>query len=452
LAALTVLKKICDHTHLLTDNAVSQILDQSKLSSSSQKAEDEVSSNATEEKELSCKIDFILELLPELQSQGHRTLLFSQSRQMLDKLEKAVRGLGLDFCRIDGSISSIDKRQQEVDRFKSDSSIPVFLLTTGVGGLGLTLTEADRVIVVDPAWNPSVDNQSVDRAYRIGQTRNVVIYRLITCGTVEEKIYRKQVFKKGLSIVSNGDEEAFRYFTKQDLRELFEASYEGFGRSKTQAELEKMHGKERVSDENLDNHLQFLNKLESFYGISDHDLLFTKAPDQATFHAPYQRGGKGTKFGSKGNSVPQSPLAKKMQSRSQWEGAGLLSHLTIDDGSYRNRKEGEGPSTSTIARIDTVDINHLTSEREQKTDSMKEIQSLRESIARTESILSNETLISRLPDRGEQLRKKKRDSVEKLNSLLEKTYTSPKSSYSMYKEAYKSYKACHQSQSQSHEK
>ena len=61
-----------------------------------------------------------------------------------------------------------------------------------VGGLGLTLTAADRVIVVDPAWNPSVDSQSVDRAYRIGQTRPVVVYRLITCGTVEEKIYRKQ--------------------------------------------------------------------------------------------------------------------------------------------------------------------------------------------------------------------------------------------------------------------
>lgn len=62
-----------------------------------------------------------------------------------------------------------------------------------VGGLGLTLTAADRVIIVDPSWNPAVDNQSVDRAYRIGQARDVVVYRLMTCGTVEEKIYRRQV-------------------------------------------------------------------------------------------------------------------------------------------------------------------------------------------------------------------------------------------------------------------
>ena len=82
---------------------------------------------------------------------------------MLDRVEAAVRSLGLEFCRIDGSISSIEKRQEEVDRFKADSAIPVFLLTTQVGGLGLTLTEADRVVVVDPAWNPSRDNQSVDR-------------------------------------------------------------------------------------------------------------------------------------------------------------------------------------------------------------------------------------------------------------------------------------------------
>lgn len=68
-----------------------------------------------------------------------------------------------------------------------------------VGGLGLTLTAADRVVIVDPSWNPAQDNQSVDRAYRIGQCRDVVVYRLVTCGTVEEKIYRKQVFKGGLS-------------------------------------------------------------------------------------------------------------------------------------------------------------------------------------------------------------------------------------------------------------
>lgn len=105
--------------------------------------------------------------------------------------------------------------QALVQEFQTTHDIPVFLLTTQVGGLGLTLTAADRVIIVDPAWNPSTDNQSVDRAYRIGQQKDVVVYRLITCGTVEEKIYKKQVFKGGLS--KSGTEEgiAFRYFSQQ---------------------------------------------------------------------------------------------------------------------------------------------------------------------------------------------------------------------------------------------
>ena len=71
--------------------------------------------------------------------------------------------------------------------------------TTQVGGVGLTLTGADRVVIYDPSWNPSIDAQAVDRAYRIGQTNRVVVYRLVSCGTVEEKIYRKQVYKGGLS-------------------------------------------------------------------------------------------------------------------------------------------------------------------------------------------------------------------------------------------------------------
>ena len=102
-----------------------------------------------------------------------------------------------------------------MQRFQTDPSIPIFLLTSQVGGLGLTLTAADRVIILDPAWNPSVDNQSVDRACRIGQTRDVVIYRLITCGTIEEKIYRKQVYKGALSRTGTDEADPFRYFSHQ---------------------------------------------------------------------------------------------------------------------------------------------------------------------------------------------------------------------------------------------
>ncbi|UPR03571.1 SWI/SNF chromatin remodeling complex protein [Chloropicon primus] len=441
LAALSVLKKICDHTDLITNNAANQISTQIKVPSSG----DDDSAAGGRDEDQSCKIDFLLQLLPELHSKGHRTLVFSQSRQMLDRVQKAVEGLELAFCRIDGSISSIERRQEEVDRFKRNDEIPVFLLTTGVGGLGLTLTEANRVVVVDPAWNPSVDNQSVDRAYRIGQTRNVVVYRLITCGTVEEKIYRKQVFKQGLSIISNGGEEAFRYFTKQELRELFSASYEGFLNSKTQLELEKKHGGERKSDEGLDDHIAFLKRLEGYFGTSDHDLLFTKAPDEATFQAPMMRKlgpGGSLKFSSGG--VPQSPLAKKMQSRSQWGGAGLLSHLTLDD---EEDKPEAGPSSSvadsrTVARVDCVDINSLTASSEEASKAKKEIQSLRDDISRAENLLRNSGLLARLPDGGAQLKQKQEDRKKKLDSLLSSQggdrTSSPTTSYNMYLEAYKS--------------
>eukprot|EP00798_Chlamydomonas_sp_ICE-L_P017412 gene17412-23712_t len=187
--------------------------------------------------------------------------------------------LNLSMCRIDGTMEA-DERHQQVKKFQATgSTIPVFLLTSQVGGLGLTLTAADRVIIVDPNWNPSIDNQSVDRAYRIGQKRDVVVYRLITCGTVEEKIYRKQVFKGGLSRTGTEEGVQFRYFALSDLRDLFTVTEEGLACSQTQSQLHKMHAAQRRESEELTKHLLFLNKQESFAGISDHDLLFSRPSD-----------------------------------------------------------------------------------------------------------------------------------------------------------------------------
>jgi DNA excision repair protein ERCC-6-like len=111
-------------------------------------------------------------------------------------------GLGgvqnLAYVRMDGTLADRKERQRRVVQFQSDARIPCFLLTTGVGGVGLNLTGADRVVLMDPAWNPAKDAQAVDRAYRMGQTRPVVVYRLNTCGTVEEKVFRRQVYKASL--------------------------------------------------------------------------------------------------------------------------------------------------------------------------------------------------------------------------------------------------------------
>lgn len=124
--------------------------------------------------------------------EGNRVLLFSQTRTMLDLLEMFVKDRKYNYQRMDG-MTRIGARMQLIDNFNLDESIFIFLLTTRVGGLGINLTGANRVVLFDPDWNPSTDLQARERAWRIGQTRKVTIYRLITMGTIEEKIYHRQV-------------------------------------------------------------------------------------------------------------------------------------------------------------------------------------------------------------------------------------------------------------------
>ncbi|CAK4028869.1 TATA-binding -associated factor MOT1 [Lecanosticta acicola] len=127
----------------------------------------------------------------------HRALIFCQMKEMLDMVEGTVLKKmlpGVTFSRLDGSVEA-SKRQDIVNRFNSDPSIDCLLLTTSVGGLGLNLTGADTVIFVEHDWNPQKDLQAMDRAHRIGQKKVVNVYRLITRGTLEEKILNLQRFK-----------------------------------------------------------------------------------------------------------------------------------------------------------------------------------------------------------------------------------------------------------------
>lgn len=122
----------------------------------------------------------------------HRVLIFCQTRQMLDIIQNHLfipHMPSVSFMRLDGGTEPM-KRHDIVQTFNADPSIDVLLLTTSVGGLGLTLTGADTVIFVDHDWNPSKDMQAMDRAHRLGQKKVVNVYRLITRGTLEEKIMR----------------------------------------------------------------------------------------------------------------------------------------------------------------------------------------------------------------------------------------------------------------------
>ncbi|XP_072439302.1 DNA excision repair protein ERCC-6 isoform X2 [Chiloscyllium punctatum] len=155
--------------------------------------------------------------------QGHRVLLFSQSRQMLDILEVFIRNLGYSYLKMDGT-TSVGSRQTLISRYNENSSIFVFLLTTRVGGLGVNLTGANRVIIYDPDWNPSTDTQARERAWRIGQKKQVTIYRLLTAGSIEEKIYHRQIFKQFLTNRVLKDPKQRRFFKSNDLTELFTLS------------------------------------------------------------------------------------------------------------------------------------------------------------------------------------------------------------------------------------
>ncbi|KAI8604269.1 DNA repair and recombination protein RAD26 [Dissophora ornata] len=166
------------------------------------------------------KMVVVKALLQMWQKEKHRVLLFSQTRTMLDILEKFIKSEDYVYRRMDGT-TPIKNRMGLVDEFNARDDIFVFLLTTKVGGLGVNLTGADRVIIFDPDWNPSTDVQARERAWRLGQTRAVTIYRLMTSGTIEEKIYHRQIFKQFLTNKILKDPKQRRFFKSHDMADLF---------------------------------------------------------------------------------------------------------------------------------------------------------------------------------------------------------------------------------------
>ncbi|MCJ1350861.1 MAG: hypothetical protein MMC33_000842 [Icmadophila ericetorum] len=167
------------------------------------------------------KMIIVKELLDVWKKGGHKTLLFAQHRIMIDILEKYVKALdSVNYLRMDGA-TPIHTRQDLVNEFNNNPNIHVFLLTTKVGGLGVNLTGADRVIIYDPDWNPSTDIQARERAWRLGQKREVQIFRLMVAGTIEEKVFHRQIFKQFLTNKILKDPKQRQTFQFKDLHDLF---------------------------------------------------------------------------------------------------------------------------------------------------------------------------------------------------------------------------------------
>jgi SNF2 family DNA or RNA helicase len=168
----------------------------------------------------SAKVDAAIRLLREIQATGERTIVFSQWTSLLDLLQVAMHKENLGRpCRYDGGMSA-DARNQSAHRFRDpESRETVMLVSLKAGNAGLNLTSASRVIIMDPFWNPYVEMQAVDRAYRIGQTREVKVYRILVRGTVEDKIVALQE-KKRTMVESALDEAGGKAIGRLSVEEL----------------------------------------------------------------------------------------------------------------------------------------------------------------------------------------------------------------------------------------
>jgi SNF2 family DNA or RNA helicase len=167
----------------------------------------------------STKLDVLADQVASLVAEGHRALVFSQFTRFLGAARQRLEAAGVRCCYLDGSTRD---RQSVIAEFKRGTA-PVFLISLKAGGFGLNLTEADYCILLDPWWNPATEAQAVDRVHRIGQARNVMVYRLVSKDTIEEKVMALKARKAELfSSVLDGGEFASARLTATDIRGLLE--------------------------------------------------------------------------------------------------------------------------------------------------------------------------------------------------------------------------------------
>jgi len=165
----------------------------------------------------SAKVERLRESLEMVAAEGHKALVFSQWTSLLDLIEPHLQAAGIGFSRLDGGT---EDRAGVVHRFQDDAGPPVLLISLQAGGTGLTLTAADHVSLMDPWWNPAVEDQAADRAHRIGQDRPVMVYRLVAEETVEERILLLQNAKRGIADAALGDAARASSLTRDDLLSL----------------------------------------------------------------------------------------------------------------------------------------------------------------------------------------------------------------------------------------
>ncbi|KAF3309131.1 hypothetical protein TWF173_011433 [Orbilia oligospora] len=303
LAGIDVLRKICNHPDLCNREKLSIDHDYDY-------------GNPVR----SGKMQIVKGLLKAWEKDNLKCLIFSQGTQMLDILEKFVKKK-YRYLRLDGT-TDIKLRQSMVDQYNNDPTLQVFLLTTKVGGYGLNLTGATRIIIFDPDWNPSNDMQARERSWRLGQKHEVRIYRLLSRGTIEEKIYQRQLYKQFLTKKILEDPEQRRAFRMDDMRDLFTLGsmehgtetgslFEGVEKTLTEAK--------RISEDEKSEEVQKIagvHKLENFVGGENNMLSGpmtgeASEPDEKAPGSPSKSDKKRKRDeGDKGDHILETILAQ----------------------------------------------------------------------------------------------------------------------------------------------
>jgi len=195
LAALTRLRQICDHPGLIDEKLL-------------------------READMSGKLETLKELLTDALQSGRKILIFSQYINMLKVIERTIKKYNVQYEYMDGSTKD---RKKCINHFNENEKVRIFLISLKTGGESINLTAADTVILVDPWWNPMISNQAIDRVYRMGQTKKVFVYKLITKGSVEEKIMVLQKKKRDLfeNVIEQGDA-VLKKLEIDEIRQLFE--------------------------------------------------------------------------------------------------------------------------------------------------------------------------------------------------------------------------------------
>ncbi|XP_042513855.1 protein PHOTOPERIOD-INDEPENDENT EARLY FLOWERING 1 isoform X3 [Macadamia integrifolia] len=212
------------------------------------------------------KLQELAVLLRRLRSEGHRALIFTQMTKMLDLLEAFINLYGYTYMRLDGSTQP-EERQTLMQRFNTNPKIFLFILSTRSGGVGINLVGADTVIFYDSDWNPAMDQQAQDRCHRIGQTREVHIYRLISESTIEENILKKANQKRALDdlVIQSGGYNT-EFFKKLDPMELFS-------------------GHRALPDKNMQKDKSSNNGMEEIFSNLDVEAALKYAEDEADYMA-----------------------------------------------------------------------------------------------------------------------------------------------------------------------